>query len=74
MPRSPSVVGLEAFIACERRHPDSEPLKWALYACEVNWLGAGAASPCLDADYLSARKRYHGLLVAAGLLDPKLAD
>ena len=43
----------------------------ALNECRRKHVGPG---PCGLLPYLEARHRYHTLLVARGLLDPKLAE
>ena len=43
----------------------------ALAECRRLYVGPG---PCHLPDYMAARRRYHVLLVAAGMLDPRLAD
>ncbi len=58
----------------------SDPLyKEALYECRRLHRSDPSAPPDLrerdlNPGYLEARKRYHALLVEAGMLDPKLAD
>ena len=46
-------------------------LETALNRCREAHTGV---NPCLTREYLTARHEYHKLLVARGLLDPKLAE
>lgn len=50
---------------------DDLELEGALNECRRT---CGPTVPCEYPEYRAARYRYHTLLVARGLLDPKLAD
>lgn len=54
--------------------PTREELQAAKDRCDREWEAAGSKAPCFDERYMAARRDYHALMVAAGLLDPALSD
>lgn len=53
------------------RFIDHEAIDAALTECRRTYVGPG---PCYLPEYMAARRKFHALMVAAGMLDPRLAD
>jgi hypothetical protein len=51
--------------------PTSQELEDAFQECRRTYTGTGM---CFAPDYLEARRKYHALLVKAGILHSKLVD
>ena len=50
---------------------DHARIEAARAECRRTYAGPG---PCYLPEHLAARRKYHALMVAAGMLDPRLAD